>query len=134
MTAARAIRILFVCVENAGRSQMAAALLNHHARGRASADSAGTRPAQRVHEVVVEVMHEVGIDLAAAQPKILTPEMAASADRLVTMGCGDQCPAVATPMEDWNLPDPAGRSPDEVREIRDEIDRRVQALLDRITS
>jgi arsenate reductase (thioredoxin) len=121
--------VLFVCVHNAGRSQMAAALFNHHAQGRAWADSAGTRPAAQVHPEVVEVMREIGLDVAAAKPRVLTPELAAGAVRVITMGCGDECPVVNAPMEDWGLPDPAGQPFDVVREIRDDIDKRVLLLL-----
>ena len=126
--------VLFVCVHNAGRSQMAAALFNRHAQGRAWADSAGTRPGPRVHPEVVEVMHEIGLDVSAAKPRVLTPELAAGAVRVITMGCGDECPVVNAPMEDWGLPDPAGQPLDLVREIRDDIDRRVLFLLSEIGS
>ena len=108
---------------------MAAALFNRHANGRAFADSAGTQPASRVHPEVVEVMHEIGIDVAAARPRLLTPELAAGAVRVITMGCADECPVVNAPMEDWGLPDPAGQPLEAVREIRDDIDRRVLSLL-----
>ncbi|MDQ6877819.1 MAG: arsenate reductase ArsC [Candidatus Dormibacteraeota bacterium] len=108
---------------------MAAALFNHHARGRALADSAGTQPAARVQPAVVEVMREIGINLAAAKPRQLTTELAADATRVVTMGCGDECPVVSAPVEDWALPDPAGQPLDVVRGIRDEIDGRVRELL-----
>lgn len=124
------VRVLFVCVQNAGRSQMAAALFNRHAQGRAWADSAGTRPATRVHPEVLEVMREIGINLDAAKPRLLTAELAADAVRVITMGCDEgECPVVSAPMEDWGLPDPAGRPIDSVREIRDDIDRRVRSLL-----
>jgi arsenate reductase len=121
--------VLFVCVHNAGRSQMAAALFNLHAQGRAWADSAGTRPSAGIHPEVVEVMREMGIDVSAAKPRVLTPEVAAGAARVITMGCGDECPVVNAPMEDWGLPDPAGHPLDVVRGIRDDIDKRVLALL-----
>jgi arsenate reductase len=122
-------RVLFVCIHNAGRRQMAAALFNQHANGRATADSAGTRPAARVHPEVVEAMREVGIDLARAKPRLMTTELSAGADRVITMGCAEgECPVVSVPVEDWGLPDPAGRPLPEVRAIRDEIDRRVRAL------
>ena len=120
---------MFVCVHNAGRSQMAAALFNLHARGRAVADSAGTQPAARVHPEVVQAMREVDIDLSTAVPKQLTTALADGVARAVTMGCGDECPTLGVPIEDWPLPDPAGRQLAEVRVIRDEIDRRVRALL-----
>ncbi|MEP6751697.1 MAG: arsenate reductase ArsC [Candidatus Dormiibacterota bacterium] len=126
--------VLFVCVHNAGRSQMAAALFNHHAQGRAWADSAGTQPATRIHPEVIEVMNELGVDVSGAKPRMLTPELAAGAIRVVTMGCGDECPVVNAPMEDWGLPDPTGRPLDAVRKIRDDIDRRVLLLLSDIGS
>ncbi len=122
-------RVLFVCVQNAGRSQIAASLFNRQAAGRALADSAGTRPALHVHTEVVNVMREVGIELANARPKALSPELAATADLVVTMGCGDECPVVRAPVVDWALPDPKGMSAAQVRELRDEIDRRVGKLL-----
>jgi arsenate reductase len=108
---------------------MAAALFNQHAQGRARADSAGTRPAARVHPEVVAVMREVGIDLEGSKPQLLTTELASGAARLITMGCAEECPVVSAPMEDWGLSDPAGKALEEVREIRDEIDRRVRALI-----
>jgi arsenate reductase len=108
---------------------MAAALFNRHAKGRAWADSAGTRPAAHVHPEVAEVMREVGIDLTNAQPRLLTAELAKGAARVITMGCAEECPVVNAPMEDWGLPDPAGQPLEVVRQIREEIDRRVRALL-----
>jgi arsenate reductase (thioredoxin) len=125
----RRSRVLFVCVHNAGRSQMAAALFNRHARGRACADSAGTRPSTRVHPEVVQVMREIGINLEEAKPRLLTTELATDAVRVITMGCADECPVVSAPMEDWGLPDPAGQPLEAVRRIRDDIDRRVRSLL-----
>jgi arsenate reductase (thioredoxin) len=122
-------RILFICVQNAGRSQMAAALFNRHAGGRAIAYSAGTRPANCVHPEVVQVMREVGLDLSAAKPRLLTPDLAERALRVITMGCADECPVVSAPIEDWGLADPAGQPPAAVRAIRDEIDSRVRLLL-----
>jgi len=122
-------RVLFVCVQNAGRSQMAAALFNLRADGRASAQSAGTRPAPRVHPVVVRAMREIGLDLDSATPRPLTPELAAGVARVVTMGCGDECPVLGAPTEDWALPDPSTLGLPAVRMIRDEIDARVQGLL-----
>ena len=122
-------RVVFACVHNAGRSQMAAALFNRHARGRAWADSAGTQPATHVHPEVVEVMREIGIELREVKPRLLTAELAAGAVRVITMGCAEECPVVSAPMEDWGLPDPTGKPLDEVREIRDDIDRRVRELL-----
>jgi len=108
---------------------MAAALFNRDAAGRAVADSAGTRPAPRVHPEVVEAMRELGIDLGSARPKLMTRDLAQGAVRVITMGCGDECPVVNAPMEDWGLPDPAGQPLPVVRAIRDEIDTRVRALL-----
>ena len=123
-------RVLFVCSQNAGRSQMAAALFNRHSRGRAWADSAGTRPAPRVHPEVVEAMRELGVDLSTAKPQLMTAGLAEGAVRVITMGCADgECPVVSAPVEDWGLPDPAGRPLPAVRAIRDDIDRRVQSLL-----
>jgi arsenate reductase (thioredoxin) len=122
--------VLFVCVENAGRSQMAAALLDFHAGGRVRVLSAGSEPAERVHPGVLEAMAERGIDLFDAVPKRLEDEAVREADVVVTMGCGDACPVYAGKRyEDWELSDPAGKSVEEVRPIRDEIDRRVRALL-----
>jgi len=125
-------RVVFACVHNAGRSQMAAALFNRHARGNAWAESAGTQPTDSVHPEVVEVMREIGIDLTKAKPRLLTPELADRAIRVITMGCAEECPVVNAPMEDWRLQDPAGRPIDEVRAIRDEIDSRVRGLLSSI--
>jgi arsenate reductase (thioredoxin) len=122
--------VLFVCIHNAGRSQMAAALLDHHARGRVQVLSAGTEPADRVNPAVVEVMAELGIDVSREIPTRLASEDVATSDVVVTMGCGDTCPYFpGTRYEDWPLDDPAGRPAEEVRVIRDEIDRRVRALL-----
>jgi arsenate reductase len=122
--------VLFVCIHNAGRSQMAAALLDHHAAGRVRVRSAGSEPADRVNPAVVEALAEVGLDVAKEFPKPLTDEAARQADVIVTMGCGDACPFYAGKRYlDWALPDPAGRPLEDVRPIRDEIDRRVRALL-----
>lgn len=122
--------VLFVCVHNAGRSQMAAALLEHHAEGRVHVRSAGTVPAEQIDPAVVEAMDEIGLDLSKAYPKPLTDGFVHASDVVVTMGCGDACPIYpGKRYEDWNLDDPAGRTLDEVRPIRDEIDRRVRALL-----
>src|SRR5919197_3898832 len=124
-------RVLFVCLHNAGRSQMSEALFERAAAGRHRAESAGTTPADRVHPEVVEVMREVGLDLDSRRPRPLTPELAERADVVVTMGCGDACPYIpGKRYVDWDLPDPAGRPLDEVRAIRDEIARRVEALLE----
>jgi arsenate reductase len=124
------VNVLFVCVQNAGRSQMAEALFRQVANGRHEARSAGTRPARHVHPEVVEAMGELGVDLADRVPRGLGDEDAAWADVVVTMGCGDSCPYVpGTRYVDWELPDPAGKSLDEVRAVRDEIQRRVGSLL-----
>ena len=124
-------RILFVCVHNAGRSQMAEAFLRRLAGGRAEAQSAGTEPGERVNPIAVEVMAERGISLAAHEPKLLTQEREDWADRVVTMGCGidESCPAVQAEIEDWGLPDPSGQPIAVVREIRDQIEVRVSLLL-----
>ena len=122
--------VLFVCVHNAGRSQMAAALLDHHASGRVLVRSAGSAPAAHVNPAVVEVMNELGIDISQEIPtKLLTDDVAAS-DVVITMGCGDACPIFpGKRYEDWQLTDPAGKSVDDVRPVRDEIERRVRKLL-----
>jgi protein-tyrosine-phosphatase len=121
--------VLFVCLHNAGRSQMSQALFEQAAAGRHAALSAGTTPAQHVHPEVVEVMHELGIDLSAHQPQLLTRELAEQADLIVTMGCGDECPYIPGKRYiNWDLPDPNGRPLDEVRATRDDIGRRVTAL------
>jgi protein-tyrosine-phosphatase len=123
-------RALFVCLHNAGRSQMSAALFERVAAGRHQADSAGTTPAERVHPEVVEVMRELGIDLAERTPQLLTREAAERADVVVTMGCGDECPYVPGKRYiDWDLPDPKGRPLAEVRATRDDIERRVRELV-----
>jgi arsenate reductase len=123
--------VIFACVHNAGRSQMAAAFFNRLAEPRrARALSVGTQPAQHVHPEVVAVMREVGIDLSTAQPTRLTAEVAAGAQLLVTMGCGESCPVVpGLRREDWALPDPKGQPVDRVRAIRDEIGERVERLI-----
>jgi arsenate reductase (thioredoxin) len=121
---------LFVCLHNAGRSQMSAALFERAAAGRHRALSAGTTPAQRVHPEVVEVMRELGIDLADRVPQQLTRELAERADVVITMGCGDECPYIpGKRYVDWDLEDPKGRPLDEVRATRDDIARRVDALV-----
>ncbi len=124
-------RVLFVCLHNAGRSQMSQALFERAAAGTGhEAASAGTTPGERVHPEVVEAMHELGLDLSARVPQRLTDELAAWADVVVTMGCGDACPYVpGTRYVDWELPDPKGRPLDEVRATRDEIARRVDELV-----
>jgi protein-tyrosine-phosphatase len=122
--------VLFVCIHNAGRSQMAQALFEQAAHGRHTAASAGTAPANHVHPEVVEVMRELGIDLADRRPQRLTDELAQQADVVVTMGCGDQCPFIPGKRYiDWELDDPKGRPIDEVRTTRDVIARRVGDLL-----
>jgi arsenate reductase (thioredoxin) len=123
-------QVLFVCVHNAGRSQMAAALVQHHGGGRVRVRSAGSAPADRVNPAVVEAMDEVGVDIRAEVPKLLTDDAVRESDVVVTMGCGDACPFYPGKRYlDWDLPDPAGRGVDAVRPIRDEIDRRVRGLL-----
>ena len=122
--------VLFVCVHNAGRSQMAAGFLQHLAGDRIDVRSAGSQPAEQVNQVAVEAMAEEGIDLTAGQPKVLTPDAVQAADVVVTMGCGDECPYFpGKRYEDWVLDDPAGQGIDAVRPIRDEIRRRVELLL-----
>ena len=128
------VTVLFACVHNAGRSQMAAALFNELVDpSRARALSAGTRPGAAVHPEVVEAMREIGIDLAARRPRLLTAELAAGANLLVTMGCGEECPFVpGLRREDWPLDDPKGKPLAEVRRIRNEIRQRVQELSRRL--
>jgi arsenate reductase len=127
--------VLFVCLHNAGRSQMSAALLEREAAGRHTALSAGTTPEQHVHPEVVEVMRELDIDLSERTPRLLTRELAEQADLVVTMGCGDQCPYIPGKRYlDWDLPDPKGRPPAEVRTTRDEIASRVRALIDELNA
>jgi len=122
--------VLFVCVHNAGRSQMAAGWLRHLAGDRVEVLSAGSEPRDQVNPVAVEAMAEVGIDIAGAQPRVLTTEAVRDSDVVVTMGCGDACPIFpGKRYEDWELTDPAGRGLDEVRPIRDEIRSRVEALV-----
>jgi arsenate reductase (thioredoxin) len=122
--------ILFVCLHNAGRSQMSQALFERAAAGRHTALSAGTIPAERVHPEVVEAMRELDIDVAGRRPRLLTRELAEAANVVVTMGCGDACPYIPGKRYiDWELTDPKGRPPAEVRAIRDEIARRVAELL-----
>jgi arsenate reductase len=124
-------RVIFACRHNAGRSQMAAAFFGQMADPtRAEALSAGTTPAERVHPEVVEVMRELGIDLAAAKPQLLTTELAAGSRLLVTMGCGEECPYIpGIEVQDWPLDDPKGQPVERVREIRAEIQKRVAALI-----
>ena len=122
--------VLFVCTHNAGRSQMAQALFERSCPSDCRAESAGSDPARQVWPEVVEAMSEIGVDLSRNKPKRLTVEMQLHADWAVTMGCGDVCPYVPTRVDDWDIPDPAGRSLEEVREIRDTIDERVQELVE----
>jgi arsenate reductase len=125
--------VLFVCRQNAGRSQMSQALFQRASGGRHQTLSAGTIPADHVHPAVVEVMRELGIDLADRTPQLLTEELAAEADVVVTMGCGDECPFIPGKRYiDWDLSDPSGQPVDQVRAIRDDIDQRVRALLDEL--
>ncbi|MEV7070346.1 arsenate reductase ArsC [Streptomyces sp. NPDC093990] len=122
--------VLFVCVHNAGRSQMAAAWLSHLAEGRVEVRSAGSDPGDEVNPAAVAAMAEVGIDISAEVPKILTVEAVKESDVCITMGCGDTCPVFPGKRYlDWQLDDPAGQGVDAVRPIRDEIERRVRALL-----
>jgi arsenate reductase len=125
--------VLFVCVHNAGRSQMAAAFFNQLAHGRAEAASAGTAPADAVNPVVVEAMKEVGLDISAAKPRLLDIDMIMGAEKMITMGCGAEaeglCPASFTDTEDWQLDDPHDQPIEKVRPIRDEIKRRVERLV-----
>jgi arsenate reductase len=125
-------RVIFACVHNAGRSQMAAAFFNQLADpAKGAAVSAGTRPGDRVHPEVVEVMRELGIDLAAQRPQKLTEQLASGAFLLVTMGCGDECPYVpGLKRDDWPLDDPKGQPLAQVRRIRDDVQGRVAALVD----
>jgi protein-tyrosine-phosphatase len=122
--------VLFVCVHNAGRSQMAAALLDHHGRGRVVVRSAGSQPADQLNSAVVAALAEIGLDVSKEFPKPLTDEAVQAADVVVTMGCGDACPFYpGKRYEDWQLEDPAGKDIATVRAIRDDIDARVQQLL-----
>ena len=123
--------VLFVCVHNAGRSQMAAGYLRHLAAGRVEVRSAGSMPADQINPVAVEAMAEEGIDITAEQPKILTTEAVQDSDVVITMGCGDACPFFpGKRYEDWKLDDPAGQGIDAVRPIRDDIKTRIQTLID----
>jgi arsenate reductase (thioredoxin) len=122
--------VLFVCVHNAGRSQMAAALLDHEANGRVRTRSAGSEPADRLNPAAVEAMAELGLDVSKEFPKPLTDEAVREADVVITMGCGDACPIYpGKRYEDWDLEDPAGKDLETVRSIRDEISGRVEGLL-----
>ncbi|WP_262106013.1 arsenate reductase ArsC [Arthrobacter sp. Marseille-P9274] len=122
--------VLFVCVHNAGRSQMAAAYLTHLAQGAIEVRSAGSQPADQVNPAAVEAMREEGIDISAELPKVLTTEAVKDSDVVVTMGCGDECPYFpGKRYEDWVLEDPAGKGVDSVRPIRDDIKGRIQTLI-----
>jgi arsenate reductase (thioredoxin) len=128
-------RVLFVCLHNAGRSQMSQGLFERAADGRHEAASAGTTPGERVHPAVVEAMSELGVDLSAHRPRGLTRDMAEWADVVVTMGCGDECPYIPGKRYiDWDLTDPSGLPLDEVRRIRDDIAGRVRALVAELDS
>jgi len=122
--------VLFLCVHNAGRSQMAAALLTARGAGRLAVSSAGSAPGERLNPAVVMAMAELGLDISSEKPRRLTDAMGRAADVIVTMGCGDECPVYpGKHYLDWELPDPAGKDLDEVRAIRDDIARRVDGLI-----
>ena len=122
--------VLFVCIHNAGRSQMAAGYLRHLAGDRIEVRSAGSMPADQNNPIAVEAMREEGIDIAAEQPKVLTPEAVQASDVVITMGCGDACPYYpGKRYEDWKLDDPAGQGIDAVRPIRDDIRARIEGLI-----
>lgn len=122
--------VLFVCVHNAGRSQIAAALLAHHAMGRVEVRSAGSAPGSAVNPTAVRVLQEWAINISQAQPKVLDSRIVEKSDVVITMGCGDACPIFpGTRYEDWALDDPAGQSDEFVRQVRDQIDRRVRTLI-----
>jgi arsenate reductase len=127
--------VLFVCVHNAGRSQMAAALLNRMAEGRIEVRSAGTQPADEINPVAIAAMAERGIDITAASPKVLTGDDVRTSDVVITMGCGDTCPYFpGVSYRDWKVPDPAGQPLTTVRAIRDDIAHRVEALIAELLS
>jgi arsenate reductase len=131
---ARKPSVLFVCVHNAGRSQMAAAFLTTLAEGRIEVRSAGSQPAERINPAAVEAMGELGIDMSAEIPKVLTVEAVQDSDVVITMGCGDECPYFpGKRYEDWVLEDPAGQGVDAVRPIRDDIKARIEELIDSLT-
>lgn len=124
-------KILFVCVENACRSQMAEAFFNKLARGKAVATSAGTQPSKEVNPKAVAVMREVGIDISKQKPKLLTSKMVKDADKVITMGCGvEVCPVLPVETEEWQIEDPSGKPIEKFRKIRDEIRRRVERLIE----
>ncbi|MBF8184808.1 arsenate reductase ArsC [Nonomuraea sp. K274] len=127
--------VLFVCVHNAGRSQMAAGWLTHLAAGRIVVRSAGSAPADQVNPVAIEAMREVGIDITSEQPKVLTVDAVEASDAVITMGCGDACPVFpGKRYEDWKLDDPAGQGIEMVRQVRDEIRTRVEKLIAELIS
>ena len=127
--------VLFVCIHNAGRSQMAAGYLRHLAGDRIEVRSAGSMPADQINPIAVEAMREVGIDITAEQPKVLTPEAVQASDVVITMGCGDACPFYpGKRYEDWKLDDPAGQGIDAVRPIRDDIRARIEGLIASLAS
>jgi arsenate reductase (thioredoxin) len=135
MDAAESPEVLFVCVHNAGRSQMAAGLLEQKAAGRVRVISAGSEPADQLNPAVVEAMEEIGIDISAERPKRLETEMVRESDVVITMGCGDACPIFpGKRYEDWELEDPAGKDLETVRRIRDEIAARVEELVASLTT
>ena len=124
--------VLFICVHNSGRSQMAEAFFNQMAQGKARAISAGSQPADKANPVVVEATREAGIDISQNKPKLLTFEMMEGIDKAVTMGCENTCPVTTVETEDWALEDPKGKSLEQVRKIRDEIKDRVKRLIEQI--
>ncbi|SMY12673.1 arsenate reductase ArsC [Brevibacterium jeotgali] len=127
--------VLFVCVHNAGRSQMAAGYLSHLAEGRIEVRSAGSEPADQINPVAVEAMAEENIDITTSSPKVLTTEAVQASDVVITMGCGDACPIFpGKRYEDWELTDPAGRGLDDVRQVRDDIRARIQQLIGELES
>ena len=127
--------VLFVCIHNAGRSQMAAGYLRHLAGDRIEVRSAGSMPADQINPIAVEAMREEGIDITAEQPKVLTPEAVQASDVVITMGCGDACPfSPGKRYEDWKLDDPAGQGIDAVRPIRDDIRARIEGLIASLAS
>ena len=125
--------VLFICVHNSGRSQMAEAFFNHMAKERAKAISAGSHPADKVNPVAAEAMREAGIDISRNKPRLLTLKMMAGVDRAITMGCEDGCPLTTVPTDDWALEDPKGKTIEQVRKIRDEIKTRVAKLVKEMT-
>jgi arsenate reductase (thioredoxin) len=128
-------QVLFVCVHNAGRSQMAAAFLSRLGEGRIDVRSAGSTPAEEIHPVVVQAMEEVGIDLSAERPKRIDDDVVHASDVVITMGCGDACPIYpGKRYEDWKVEDPSGRSLEEVRTIRNDLERRVSELVSDLAS